>query len=182
MPRPSLLALAVLALAHPADAEIAAPEGQVLVTLGGALAEGNRGASTAEDLTVLGKLGAVFETGIALDAEMLAALPAREIAKTLPGSDVPATFSGPTLAAVMAMAGAEGKMAIPFALDGYQAEIPWEMIEAHDPILATHVDGRPLGIGGLGPTMTVFPVVEDAEVYESFLPLQVWATVYVGVE
>ncbi|MEM7710164.1 MAG: hypothetical protein AAF264_05325, partial [Pseudomonadota bacterium] len=174
--------LAFFFLAQPATAEIAAPEGQVLVTLGGAVAEGNRGASTEDDLTVLGKLGAVFETGIALDAAMLAALPAREIATTLPGSDVPATFSGPTLAAVMTMAGAEGQLAIPFALDGYQAEIPWEMIEAHDPILATHLDGAPLAIGGLGPTMTVFPVVEDAEVYESFLALQVWATVYLGIE
>lgn len=177
-----LAVLTALACATPAWAEIAAPDGQVLLTIGGAIPAGNRGPSTEEDLSVLGKLGATFETGIALDAEMLAGLPSKEIATTLPGSDVPATFSGPTLAAVMEMAGASGKLALPLALDGYQVEIPWDMIETYDPILATHVDGAPLGIGDLGPTMTVFPVVDDAEVYESFLALQVWATVYLGVE
>ncbi|MEM8850043.1 MAG: hypothetical protein AAGE03_08415 [Pseudomonadota bacterium] len=177
-----LAILAVLALAPPAWAEIATPDGQVILTVGGAIPAGNRGPSTEEDLSVLGKLGATFETGIALDAAMLADLPQAEIATTMPGSDMPATFSGPPLAAVMQMAGAAGKLALPLALDGYQVEIPWDMIEAYDPILATHVDGTPLGIGDLGPTMTVFPVVEDAEVYESFLALQVWATVYLGVE
>ncbi|MEM9798181.1 MAG: hypothetical protein AAF919_16940 [Pseudomonadota bacterium] len=182
MPRLTLTTLALIASAAAANAQVTAPQGQVLVTLGGAVEASNRGPSTDEDLTVLGKLGAVFETGVALDADMLAALPQAEIATTLPGSDVPATFSGPTLASVMEMAGAAGKLAIPFALDGYQAEIPWEMVEAHDPILATHVDGAPSAIGGLGPVMTVFPVVEDDALYETFLPLQVWATVYVGIE
>ncbi|MEM8822128.1 MAG: hypothetical protein AAGF30_00820 [Pseudomonadota bacterium] len=68
------------------------------------------------------------------------------------------------------------------ALDGHQAGIPWEIIEAGDPILTAHVDGGPLDIGGLGPTMTVFPVAEDAEIYETFLPLQLWTTVYLGIE
>ncbi len=171
-----------LALALPAWAELSDPSGPTLVTLGGAIETSNRGPSTEEDLTVLGKMGLTFEKGAAFDAAMLAALPQVEIATTLPGSEVPATFSGPPLSAVMEAVGADGKSAFPMALDGYQIELPWALISAHEPILATHVDGKPLGIGDIGPTMTVFPVVEDTALYESFLGLQVWATFYIEVE
>ena len=169
-------------LSQPSLAEIEAPTGPVLLTVGGAVETGNRGPSTQEDLTVLGKMGLTFDVGVAFDGAMLAALPQAEITTKMPGSDTSAVFSGPRLSAVMEAASAAGKSAFPMALDGYQIEIPWDVIEAHEPILATHVDGIPLGIGDIGPTMTVFPVIDDRELYEDFLALQVWATFYIDVE
>ena len=168
-------------LSQPSLAEIEAPTGPVLLTVGGAVETGNRGPSTEEDVTEVWP-GRPYPLGVAFDGAMLAALPQAEITTKMPGSDTSAVFSGPRLSAVMEAASAAGKSAFPMALDGYQIEIPWDVIEAHEPILATHVDGMPLGIGDIGPTMTVFPVIDDSELYEDFLALQVWATFYIDVE
>jgi hypothetical protein len=115
---------------------------------------------------------------------MLDALDQTEI--TIPygpeGNKREITFSGPLLSAVMSMAGAEGKTAKPMALDGYQAEIPWSSIEAHNPIVATHADGSPMGIGGYGPTMIVFPPTDDADLAAEQAGQQVWALAYIGIE
>ncbi|QPH52706.1 hypothetical protein [Pontivivens ytuae] len=177
------LSIAALLFALPAAAEMAAPTGQVILTVGGEIGQGNRGPSTADDLSVLGKMELVFEEGASFDMDMLAALPQAEIVTNMPGTeDQPATFSGPLLSDVMVAVGAEGRAAYPMALDGYSVEIPWEEMVEHGPILATHVDGTPLPIGGIGPTMTVYPQIEDAALYEEFLAKQVWATFYLGVE
>ena len=91
-------------------------------------------------------------------------------------------YSGPRLSDVLKASGAEGRTALPMALDGYQAEIPWDQIEKYQPILATHGDGVPLPLGKLGPAMIVFPVVADKEIYESFGALEVFATFFIAVE
>ena len=174
--------LLCMALSGPALAEVPAPTGATILTLAGAITEGNRGPSTEEDITVLGRMGLSFETGVALDAAMLAALPQIEIATMMPDDETPATFAGPRLSAVMEMAGATGRSAFPTALDGYQVEIPWEMTETYEPILATHLDGVPLGIGDLGPIIVIFPVVDDPDLSEIFVSLQVWATFFIDVE
>lgn len=176
------LCAAVVLLASPALAEIPAPEGMAVLTLGGEVAQSNRGPSTAEDLSVLGKMELVFDQGVEFDTAMLAGLEQAEITTKVPGSDRSGTFSGPKLSALLTEVGASGKTALPMALDGYQVELPWDLIAAHEPILATHLDGKPLGIGTFGPTMTIFPATDDAELAEQFAALQVWATFYIGVE
>lgn len=82
----------------------------------------------------------------------------------------------------MTLAGAVGKTAKPMAMDGYQSEISWDNITSHRPILATHADGSPMGIGGYGPTMIVFPPTDDEELAQEQAGQQVWALAYIEVE
>ena len=72
---PFVLAL-VLPLTVPvmAQAELRSPTGPVLLTLGGNLAEGNTAARGADDGGFFGFLEISFDTGVALDADMLAAM------------------------------------------------------------------------------------------------------------
>lgn len=180
------LALAIalnLSLATPAIADLSTPTGQTILTLGGAISETNRGPATTDDLSVLAKMDLSFDKGAAFDLEMLAALPQTTIETDMPGDDTrAATFTGPLLTDVMEAVGATGKSAFPMALDGYSIEITWDDMTSNGPILATHLNGTPLGIGTLGPTMTVYPKLADADAYEAALARQVWATFYIDIE
>ncbi|MEM6904314.1 MAG: hypothetical protein AAF568_00325, partial [Pseudomonadota bacterium] len=80
-----------------------------------------------------------------------------------------------------AAAGAEGPIVTLMALDGYAFDISTEMIALHKPILATHRDGQPLGIGDIGPAVTVFPPTPDPVLAESFSERQVWALFFIEV-
>lgn len=162
--------------------DLPAPAGRTILTVAGDLPAGNAPPAKPDDLNFAGYLDLEYEKAMAFDAPMLADLPQHRIAATLLDTGKQVVYSGPRLSDVLKASGAEGKTALPMALDGYQAEISWDSIVAHQPILATHADGRPLPIGGLGPAMVVYPVVEDVELYESFDALQVYATFFIGVE
>jgi hypothetical protein len=103
----------------------------------------------------------VGQAATLFDAGALASLPARRIEADFPVGAAPRTFSGPSLADVVAASGARGASVRLTAFDGYQVEISSEMIAQHDPILATHVAGEPLSVGGLGPAMLVWPRQSD---------------------
>jgi hypothetical protein len=158
------------------------PTGPVILTVGGDLPAPNAPGARAGDMSFMGYLDLEFADGYAFDQAALAALEQHSITATLAVADGPVTWSGPRLSDVLAAAGAEGRMAHPIALDGYQPDLPWEAIAAHQPILATHGDGVPLGLGGIGPAMIVFPVVEDDVLYASFDAWQVWALFFIGVD
>ncbi|WP_417494830.1 molybdopterin-dependent oxidoreductase [Maricaulis sp.] len=70
-------------------------------------------------------------------------------------------FSGPLLRDVIDIADPRGDTLIVTALDGYQREISLARIREHDVILALQMDGQPLGIGGYGPAMLVWPRGSD---------------------
>ncbi len=174
----------LLSAALPAWAEMPAPKGHVLVTIGGAVSETNLPERGENDGGLLGFLGVSHAGAAGLDADMLESLQQIEITIVYGTEDnqQDITFKGPLLSEVMTMAGAEGKMAMPMAMDGYQAEIPWNSIETYQPILATHADGSPMGIGGYGPTMIVFPPTDDPDLAQEQSGQQVWALAYIGVE
>lgn len=176
------LLLALIAL--PAFADIEAPRGHVIVTLGGAVTETNLPARRETDGGLLGFHDISYDRAVGFDAAMLNAMDQVEL--TIPygpkDKQRDITFSGPLLSDVMISAGADGKTALPLAMDGYQAKISWQSIDTHKPILATHSDGVPMGIGGFGPTMIVFPPVEDESLTEEHARQQVWAIVYIGIE
>ncbi len=165
-------------------ADMPAPVGHVLVTLGGAVTETNLPARDENDGGLLGYLEVEHSGAAGFDAAMLDAMEQIEI--TIPygpeGNQREIRFSGPRLSAVMQMTGAEGKTAKPMAMDGYQAEIPWQSITTHQPIIATHADGAPMGIGGYGPTMIVFPPTDDPELAQEQSGQQVWAIAYIAIE
>lgn len=174
----------LLSTALPALAEMPAPTGHVLLTLGGAVTETNLPPRGENDGGLLGHLDIVHDGAAGFDAAMLDGL--KQIDITIPygppENQRDYAFSGPLLSEVMTLAGAEGKSALPMALDGYQAEIEWDSIMTHQPIVATHADGAPMGIGGYGPTMIVFPPSDDADQTKKQAGQQVWAIAYIAVE
>ncbi len=174
----------MLTTALPLWADMPAPQGHVLLTLGGAVTETNLPARGENDGGLLGYLEVQHEGAAGFDAVMLDGLAQVEITIGYgpEGNQRDITFSGPRLSDVMTMAGAEGKTAKPMAMDGYQAEIPWDSISAHQPIVATHADGSPMGIGGYGPTMIVFPSTDDPDLAQEQASQQVWALAYIGIE
>lgn len=174
----------LLSTALPAFADIPTPTGHVLLTLGGAVTETNLPARDAEDGGLLGYLEVQHDGAAGFDAAMLDGLEQVEITITYgpEGKQRAIAFSGPLLSDVMTLAGAAGKTARPMALDGYQSEIMWESITDHQPIVATHADGAPMGIGGYGPTMIVFPVTDDADLAQKQAGQQVWAIAYIAIE
>lgn len=180
----ALALIASLLVPLPALAELAQPSSHVLVTFGGAITESNLPAYDENSGGVFAYMDISYKAGAGFDAGMLATMPAHEI--TIPlgpeenMNDI--TMSGPHLSDVLKMLGATGKSVTPVAMDGYQAEIPWDLINAHNPILATHGDGEPLPIGTYGPAMIVFPPSDDAETQETLVSKQVWAIIYVDVK
>ncbi len=174
----------MLTTALPLWADMPAPQGHVLLTLGGAVTETNLPARGENDGGLLGYLEVQHDGAAGFDAVMLDGLEQVEItiAYGPEGNQRDIAFSGPRLSDVMTMAGAEGKTAKPMALDGYQAEIPWDSISAHQPIVATHADSNPMGIGGYGPTMIVFPPTDDPDLAQEQASQQVWALAYIGIE
>ncbi|MEX0307471.1 MAG: hypothetical protein AB3N12_08810 [Ruegeria sp.] len=174
----------LLTTASPIWAEMPAPEGHVLLTLGGAVTETNLPPRGENGGGLHGFLEVQHNGAAGFDAAMLNMLDQVEI--TIPygpeGNQRDIRFSGPYLSVVMELVGAKGKTAKPMAMDGYQSEIPWDSIAAHQPIVATHADGSPMGIGGYGPTMIVFPPTDDPELAQEQSGQQVWALAYIGVE
>ncbi|MDP5216029.1 hypothetical protein Q5Y75_02245 [Ruegeria sp. 2205SS24-7] len=163
---------------------MAKAQGPVLVTLGGDLATSNLPARGEDDGGLFGFLDITYANGMGFDANALGAMEQYELTVPFgpPGQAVDRAMTGPRLADVMAQAGATGKIAIPIALDGYRAEISWEQIERFEPILATHADQKPLALGGYGPSVVIFPKVEDPALTEELGNLQVWAVAYIGIE
>ncbi|WP_434052054.1 MAG: hypothetical protein RDA78_22745 [Roseibium sp.] len=182
--RPLLSFLLLSLIALPAFADVKAPQGHVLVTLGGALSETNLPARSGTEGGLFDFHDIAYEKAVGFDEAMLNAMDQLEIRIPYGPKDHrrDISFSGPLLSDVMRSAGAEGKTALPLAMDGYQSEITWESIKAHQPILATHADGKPMGIGGFGPTMIVFPPTEDTGLADKQSGQQVWAIIYIGIQ
>lgn len=154
----------------------------VLLTVTGAVDKPNRGARDdfADALFVVH--GIEFDKARTFTRLDLAALGQRDVTvayDTWPG---PATVRGPRLFDVLVAAGAptHGTVTVQ-ALDGYSFTLPLEMAEAtEDMVLAIEADGKPLAMGGRGPTWLVFPPgllpdqTEDAGL--------VWAAFHIHVE
>lgn len=157
------------------------PAGQVMLTIGGDLANPNAPGVGPDSTSFMSYLELEFADAYGFDLEGLSALGTTDVTANLLGQGEK-TFTGPLLSDVLIAAGAEGKAALPMALDGYQAEISWDHMMQYAPIVATHSDGVPLALGRIGPAMIVFPVVEDSELYDSFEALQVWAMFLIMVE
>ena len=177
-----LLAMLIAAFGFAALADMPAPQGRVLVTVGGDLPEGNMPPGHEDDVGFFGFLDLNFATAVGFDDAALAAMEQGQITLAEFGAMRDVTFTGPYLAAVMTAAGAAERTAKPVALDGYQVDITWDNQIGLRPILATHANGRPLGLGGFGPATIIYPPQKDAALQEELDALQVWAVAFIGVE
>lgn len=158
--RAALAGMAAAALpASQAAAAAANSAGPALLTVTGAVGKVNRGRfdPVRDQMMFKQKLG--FDKAHAFDFAALAALPAITIQPTLEYDGKVHTLRGPLLLDVMHAAGASpgdaGKLVLR-AVDGYAAMITVAQARAQRYIVATHLDGAPMALGGLGPLWAVY--------------------------
>lgn len=152
------------ALASGALPAIAAPAalpagGPALLTIIGAVKRSNRGGLDPVRDQMMFKHKLAFKRAFALDFAAIAALPAQTIRPTLEYDGKPHTLRGPLLVDVLALAGtrpADASRLLLRAVDGYAAAVPMVQLRAWKFIVATHLDGQPMALGGLGPLWAVY--------------------------
>ncbi|THC41411.1 molybdopterin-dependent oxidoreductase [Massilia sp. Mn16-1_5] len=159
-------ALASGALPSMAEAAAAKPAGPVLLTISGNVKRPNRGPLDPALDQMMAKHKLAFTQAHVLDFAALARLPVRIIRPTLEYDGKPHALRGPLLADVLAQAGAPGGMDTRItlrAVDGYAAAITLRQAQAQGFIVATHLDGQPMPLGGLGPLWAVYDADKIAE-------------------
>jgi hypothetical protein len=137
----------------------AAQQGPALLTITGAIGRSNRGALDPALDQMMHKQKLAFARAYAMDFAALAALPAHSIRPTLEYDGKPHGLRGPLLAEVLAQAGArpgDAARVVLRAVDGYAAALEMRQVRAWKLIVATHLDGKPMPLGGLGPLWAVY--------------------------
>jgi len=132
--------------------------GPTLLTVTGAVGKGNRGGLDPVLDQMMAKQKIIFAKAHAFDFPALAALPAVTIKPTLEYDSKPHTLRGPLLADVIAATGAPAGAArvLLRAVDGYNITLALADARKYRFIVATHLDGAPMPLGGLGPLWAVY--------------------------
>lgn len=151
-------ALGGAALAGPANAASRPLSSPALLTITGAIGRGNRGPLDPALDQMMKKQGIRFDKGHAFDFASLAALPAVTIRPTLEYDGKPHALRGPLLTDVLAAAGVRRGQAelVMRAIDGYAPTATLADIGKYRFIVATHLDGKPMPVGGLGPLWALY--------------------------
>ena len=133
-------------------------KGPALLTVTGAIGKGNRGGFDPVLDQMMGKQKLTFDRAHAFDFAALTALPAVTIQPTLEYDKKQHKLSGPLIENVIKAAGASGdniKLAMR-AVDGYAPAISLADARKYRFIVATHLDGQPMPLGGVGPLWAVY--------------------------
>jgi len=135
----------------------ARPASPALLTVTGAITKTNRGPFDPVMDQMMGKQKLVFDKAHAFDFAALAAMPAVTIRPTLEYDKKPHELRGPLVTTVLQAAGVAtaGKLAMR-AVDGYAPTISMADLSKYKFIVATHLDGKPMPLGGLGPLWAVY--------------------------
>lgn len=122
-----------------------APQGDVILTVTGAVGATNAGDAAHIDLAMLEAMAPVeFETSTIW-------------------TDGPQLFRGVPLATLVQKLGAEGTVMSASALNDYTVDIPLTDAVADGPILAFAVNGAPLSVRDKGPLWVVYPYDSNAD-------------------
>jgi len=130
-----------------------------------------------------------FDKAFTFDFAALAALPAVAIKPTLEYDSRPHTLSGPLLTDVLKAAGAQtgdSSNLLLRAVDGYTVAVTLARAKAQRFIVATHMDGAPMALGGLGPLWAIYdadrvPEMANRPVGERFTTCP-WALYHIEVQ
>jgi hypothetical protein len=147
--------------------------GPALLTITGAIGRGNRGPLDAALDQMMAKQQLRFDKAHAFDYEDLRALPALTIRPTLEYDRKVHTLRGPLLIDVLHAAGVQAQgthQLVLRAIDGYTVTLSLAQARHYRFIVATHLDGRPMPLGGLGPLWAVFDTDRHADVAARPLP------------
>lgn len=164
--------------------------GPVLLTIGGpAVTKSNRGPLDPALDQMLSKHGVQFDKALALDAATLYRLPSIQIKPTLEYDAKVHTLSGPLVSTVLEAAGVPPTSAVLVglrAVDGYNVAISLADIRRYRMLIATHLDGQPLALGGLGPQWAVYDADNIADFKDKPLKqrfgLCPWGVYYIDVK
>ncbi|XLZ68614.1 molybdopterin-dependent oxidoreductase [Massilia sp. SR12] len=178
-------ALPALGAAAPKTAE----RGPTLLTVTGAIARPNRGRFDRVADQMMHRQRLSFEKAFVFDFAALAALPAVTIKPTLEYDARPHTLAGPLLVDVLKAAGAqvsESSNIVLRAVDGYAVAVTLARASAQRYIVATHLDGAPMALGGLGPLWAIYdadrvPEMASRPVGERFSTCP-WALYHIDVQ
>lgn len=147
----SLFAAAALGFTFIAGAAqaagLAAPTGEVVLTVTGKIATTNAGA------------------GATYDMAMLEALPGRATVTETPWTKGTVKFEGPLGAALLDQVGASGETLKITALNDYVVEVPAEDFRKWPVILATRKDGKAMPVRDKGPIFVIYPFDLDRSLY-----------------
>ena len=192
MDKRRFLAATGLAGLLPASRSSAAPpasNGPTLLTVSGAIAKSNRGALDPALDQMMAKHGIQFAKAWAFDTAALHRLPSVTIRPTLEYDAKVHALKGPLLETVLltarAPAGASTMLGLR-AVDGYNVAVSLADARSYRMIVATHIDGVPLSLGGLGPQWAVYdadklPAFKDKPLKERF-GLCPWGLYHVDVK
>jgi hypothetical protein len=158
-----------------------------LLTITGNIGKPNRGALDPVLDQMMAKQKIKFDKARVFDFAALAAMPAVTIKPTIEYDNKVHTLSGPLLTDVLKAAGVTGdagKLAMQ-AVDGYAPTISIADARKYRFIVATHMDGQTMALGGLGPLWGVydadrFPDMAAKPVSERFA-LCPWALYHIDV-
>jgi hypothetical protein len=161
MHKRAFLAAALAGAAAPALAQGNAAKGlkgPALLTVTGAGVRANRGPFDPVRDQMMGKQKLSFTDAHAFDFAALAALPPVRIVPTLEYDGKPHTLSGPRLTDVLRAAGVKGQggQLAMRAVDGYAPVMSLADAAKYRFIVATHLDGAPMPLGGLGPLWALY--------------------------
>ncbi|MDX5362987.1 MAG: molybdopterin-dependent oxidoreductase [Pseudazoarcus pumilus] len=139
------------------EASASPRSGPALLTVSGAFPGGNRGPAGKLD-QLMQKHGVEFERAHAFDFAALSALPTHTIEPVVEYDGQPHRITGPLLTTVLTAAGVrvhDGLLVLR-AVDGYGAQLSIEQAREQRFIVATHMDGAALPLGGVGPLWAVY--------------------------
>lgn len=166
-----------------------ASTGPILLTVSGLIGAGNRGALDPALDQMMAKRQLSFSKAHAFDFSALTSMPAVTIRPTLEYDNKQHVLRGPLLMDVMMASGVKvnDKTSLLLrAVDGYAVLIPVTEVTKRRFMVASHLDNRPMTLGGLGPLWAVydadkFPDMVAKPVTERFR-LCPWATYHVEVK
>lgn len=166
-----------------------ATSGPTLLTVSGLIGAGNRGALDPALDQMMVKQKISFERAHAFDFAALTVLPAATIAPTLEYDGKPHTLKGPLLMQVLEVCGVkltDRTALFVRAVDGYAAQVSAADAKKYGFIIATHLDGKPMALGGLGPLWAVYEADRFPEMAAKALPARFawcpWATYHIEVK
>jgi hypothetical protein len=147
--------------------------GPALLTISGAIDKPNRGKLEPVRDQMMYKQKVDFDKAHAFDFAAIAALPAITIKPTLEYDGKPHTLSGPLLLDVVKAAGGkfnDNSKLLLRAVDGYVAGVTVAQARAQRYIVATHIDGAAMALGGLGPLWAIYDADKVPEMAGKPLP------------
>jgi len=149
------------------DAACSNDIGPVLLTVTGAIGAGNRGALDPALDQMMAKQKLQFNRAHTFDFAALNALPQTTIKPTLEYDNKQHVLSGPLLSEVLKSAGAGAASDVLLrAVDGYAVQVATADIRKYRFIVATHLDGKAIPLGGLGPLWAVYDADSFSEIMD----------------